>query len=190
MLSRSAVFAIAVMAAQCGGGSSPTAPAAPAPASTIGVVTSIHVDRTNIEAGDEVGLRVTVEGATPSSDLRYTWTVEPPAGTLKSDGPTARWRAPLSDPVPATYTFLVSIVQPDASGSAVRLAATQAAVAAASSQVTVNDARRELRAHSEAFLSDAVNATVAPEICVRNFADSCSGKQDAVQEISAGRAQY
>jgi hypothetical protein len=60
----------------------------------------------------------------------------------------------------------------------------------ASPVVTVNDARRELRAHSEAFLSDAVNAAVTPEVSVRNFADSCSGKRTALEAVSANRAQY
>jgi hypothetical protein len=182
---------MAIAAANCGG--TPTAPTAPGPASggSLPVVEGVRASRTHVEAGDEIELTATVSGSATPGQARYLWSVQPNAGVLSPDGLTARWRAPVSDPVPASYVFTVSLVQTSQAAIASPTAATSsAAMAASSTPVFVNDARREMNTQSDAFLHDFADANVAPEMCVRNFTQTCSGRQQALQDITASRETY
>lgn len=186
---------LAVMGvSQCGGGrSAPTAPtSAAAPANARPIVLSVTAHRTNIEAGDDLNLAVAVQDAeTPPADLRYMWSVEPAGGTFLSDGPNPRWRSPINDPVPASYTFKVTVIESfvgtDGSGHP---AASEHRVSAESRPVSVNDARREMKANTEAFFGDFSNASMPPEMCARNFTDSCNGKTAALASIAEHRSLY
>ncbi|HSL22413.1 MAG TPA: hypothetical protein VK886_12825 [Vicinamibacterales bacterium] len=180
--------------AQCGGGRpAPTAPTSASVSSNARpIVLSVVADRTNIEAGDDLNLAVTVEDAeTPPAALRYMWSVEPTGGTFLSDGPNPRWRSPANDPVPASYTFKVIVIEgyvgADAAGHPM---AAEHHVSAASRPVSVNDARREMKANSETFFGEFSNTSVPPEICTRNFAESCTGKSAALTQIAEHRSLY
>ena len=183
----------AILAARCGGGqAAPTAPASVGPANTAPVVRSVTVGRTNIDAGQEVTLSAIVDGVDlAAGQLRYDWSVAPHAGTLVADGPNARWRSPTTDPVPATYVVTLTVVKPasqvDASGNAVNV---DQRASGSSPSISVNDARREMTAHSEAFFGDVPNTGVAPEMVTRNFTDACDGKRAALADIAAQRAAY
>jgi hypothetical protein len=189
-----AIVTAAIVVAQCGKGrSTPTAPSGSTPSNRAPVVSSVTLERTHLEAGREVEIVATVENAEGPDQLRFTWIVEPAAGTwLGGDGGVrVRWRSPTNEPVPATYRFIVTVVEPyvgaDSTGRTVSL---EHRVTGSSPQLWVNDWRREMTAHSEAFIAEYANPSVSAEVCIRNFTDSCPGKRAALAEIAEQRAIY
>jgi hypothetical protein len=181
-----AVTAAAMLViAQCGGDTpaAPTAPSGSTGSQASPSITSVTIGRTQIESGDPVEIEATVEHAgIPADHLLYSWAVQPSGGTWVGDGSRIQWRAPTTDPVPATYTFTVTVARPWVPNSV--------PLTASSPALRVNDARREMIGNSESFLADFSNSSSSPEFCVRNFADSCGGKPTAVEEIAAYRATY
>lgn len=181
---------IAIAASHCGGAAStPTSPSSPGTSAPIPAVRAVTVTRTNIEAGEEITVSASVDGVGAPGQLRYVWSVQPNAGMLTPEGPTLRWKAPVSDPVPATYVFSVTLVQSSQTAIGPPAATTQNG-AASSPPVFVNDARREMISQSELFLRESAESSVSPDAAVRNFTDSCPGKQAAIEEIAANRAAY
>jgi hypothetical protein len=185
------LISIAIVASCCGGTrATPTAPGSPT-TSSMPVLRGVTVNRTNIEAGDEIIATATIDGSWTPATIRYVWAVQPNAGVLTSNGSTLRWRAPSGDPVPATYVFSVTLAEAsDTTAFGGPGAASSAAPAVSSPPVTVNDARRETISQTEAFLTDLADSSVSPQLCVRNFTDSCEGKQRAIEDASALRATY
>jgi len=190
-----AIVTAAIVVARCGEGrSAPTAPSGPSgstPSNRSPVVSTVTLDRTHLEAGREVEIVATVENAEGPDQLRMTWTVEPAAGTWLGNGLRVRWRAPTDAPVPATYTFIVTVVEPyvgvDATGRTVGL---EHRVTGSSPPLWVNDWRREMMGHSEAFMAEYFNASVSADASLRNFTDSCAGKRAALAEIVEQRRKY
>jgi hypothetical protein len=136
-----------------------------------------------MEAGQTVDVAAAVDHAgVPPDQLMYKWAVHPSGGTWLGDGSSLQWQAPTTDSVPATYTFTVTVVRPWLPNSEPLVASSPA--------LRVNDAKRELAGNSESFLTDVSRGNVLPDFCVRNFADSCSGKQTALDDIATHRAAY
>jgi hypothetical protein len=155
------------------------------------VVRSVSASRTNIEAGDEITISAFIDGSWAPGQLRYIWSVEPNAGVMNPEGPTLRWRAPSDDPVPATYVFSVALAQAsDTTAFGVTAATSSHNSAASSPPVFVNDARRETMSQSEAFLKDAADMSVAPEVCLRNFTQSCDGTHTVLEQLQTDRTMY
>ncbi|HEX2340791.1 MAG TPA: hypothetical protein VHI98_09955 [Vicinamibacterales bacterium] len=179
-----AAAATMMVIAQCGGTrSAPTAPSGSTGPQAAPSITSVTIGRTQIEAGVIVDVETAVDYAgVPPDQLLYSWAVQPSGGTWIGDGPRVQWRAPTTDPVPATYTFTVTVARPWVPNSVPLVASSPA--------LRVNDARREMIGNSESFLGDFSSSSASPDFCVRNFADSCSGKRTALDEITAHRATY
>lgn len=188
-----AVGAAGVIATHCGDRHSPTSPASMLTTSKgAPIIRSITLDRQNVEAGQNVTATAQVDDPdTPLTNLRYEWSVSPSSGALDGNGKTGRWQSPGNDQVPGSYTLTVTIVKSyiglDGSGRPTNL---EYRVTATSAPITVNDAQREMKANSEAFLADFMNPNVSPAMCVRNFADSCDGRQDAMQDAATARDGY
>lgn len=190
---RTVTLVITAMAASYCGGTrgTPTSPTSPTTGASIPVVRSVTVNRTNIEAGDEITISASIDGSAAPGQLRYIWSVEPNAGVLNANGPTLVWQAPSHDPVPATYVFSVTLAAASDTTAFGATAATSSRNAAASSPpVIVNDARRETISQSEAFLKDAADTSVAPDICVRNFTQSCDGTRTVLAQLQSDRTTY
>lgn len=182
------LVAVGILSGCNGKNVSPTAPMS-APLSP--VVREITVDRTRVEAGTELTLTATLENPGAAGPVRFEWNVTPAGGTLTNQGATARWRAPMTDPVPTAYVFTVAALAASTESSSTGGTLSASFGEAKSPPVTVNDAKRETQAHATAFLTDMANANASPELCVRNFAIGCGeGKQAAVAEISTLRSKY
>jgi hypothetical protein len=179
-----ATAATMTVIAQCGGTrGAPTAPSGSTGSQPVPSITSVTIDRTQIEAGTIVDVAAAVDHAgTPPDQLLYSWTVHPSGGSWIGDGSRVQWQAPTTDSVPATYTFTVTVARPWVPNSV--------PLTASSPALRVNDARREMAGNSESFLADFSSSSASPDFCVRNFADSCSGKRTALDEIAAHRATY
>jgi hypothetical protein len=175
---RAALLAAGVAAAaRCGG--NPIQPPPPPPPNTAPVVRSVTVNRTQVDAGQEVEITVVAEDAqTPAELLTYEWAAEPAAGTFTSQGRIARWRAPTDGPVPSDYVIRVTVRDLTLSGTMT------------TPPIRVNDGIREMRQLAETFLADFSDSTKSPEFCVRNFTNSCSGKQEELFDIQNNRQTF
>lgn len=56
--------------------------------------------------------------------------------------------------------------------------------------IRVNDGLREMRQLAETFLGDFIVSTNSAEFCVRNFTDSCRGKQAELEDIQQNREDF
>jgi hypothetical protein len=63
-------------------------------------------------------------------------------------------------------------------------------VTADSASVYVDDSRKTVSALVLEFLADFADSTVTPEHCVRNFLDSCRGKQSELEDVINNRKNY
>src|SRR4029077_8165544 len=54
----------------------------------------------------------------------------------------------------------------------------------------VNDSPREITDLGTTFIDDFLHSERSPELCVRNFSDSCQGKQDELSDIRENRAKF
>jgi hypothetical protein len=174
---RAAVLAAgAAVAARCGG--NPIQPPPPPP-NTAPVVRSVTANRTQVDAGQEVEITAVAEDAqTPAELLSYEWAAEPPGGTFTGQGRIVRWRAPTDGPVPSDYAVRVTVRD-------LTLSATMT-----TSPIRVNDGIREMRQLAETFLGDFIVSTNSAEFCVRNFTDSCPGKQAELIDIRENREDF
>jgi hypothetical protein len=190
-----AIVTSAIVVAQCSDG--PGAPTAPSgstpstPSNSAPVVSSVALERTHLEAGREMEVVAAVQNAEGLDQLRFTWAVEPAAGTFQGEGLRVLWRAPTNASVPAKYTFTVTVVEPyvgvDSRGLAANL---EHRATGSSAPLQVNDWLREMTGHTETFMAEYANSSVSPEAGIRNFTDSCPGKQTALATIAEQRATY
>ena len=56
--------------------------------------------------------------------------------------------------------------------------------------VHVNDSPTEVSGLAFTFLDDFIHSERSPEFCVRNFSDSCAGKQAELSDVRANRAMF
>ena len=111
-----------------------------------------------------------VDDESSVDDLTYIWAAR--SGVITGTGRSAKWKAPLGEPTPATYKISLTVIDRYASGEQ----SLEHRVSAESSEIHVNDSPKEVRALSEQFMRDFANSSLSPETCVRNFSDSCRGK--------------
>jgi hypothetical protein len=163
--------------AACGG--NPVQPPPPPPPNTAPVVRSVTANKTQVDAGQEAEITAVAEDAqTPAELLTYEWTAEPAGGTFMNQGRIVRWRAPTDGPVPSDYAIRVTVRD-------LTLSATMT-----TSPIRVNDGIREMRQLAETFLGDFIVSTNSAEYCVRNFTDSCPGKQAELIDIRENREDF
>lgn len=160
-----------------------TASAANAPP----VIQSITVDsRAEANTDVQVAAVVTDQETNPSS-LTYQWTAT--GGSFTGTGATVRWQSPaVGDPtaVELTLTVIERYTVPAAGGG--DEARENRVVGKAT--VHVNDSQREITGLASTFIDDFVHSERTPEFCVRNFSDSCQGKQDELNDIRSNRATF
>lgn len=121
------------------------------------------------------------------SQLTYEWSAE--KGTLSGSGPVVTWRAPRgASPGPielkVTVTDVYTVTNADGSTGQAENKVT------ASTRVIYNDSYKEVREISLDFIGDFANSNNSPEFCVRNFSNSCGGKNDETNDIRTNRATY
>jgi hypothetical protein len=190
-----AVCASAALAmAACG--SNPSAPTPPSgggggvvtpPPNTPPVISSITASVARAEVDTDVTLTATVTDAeTPVAQLQFAWTVT--AGTVTGEGATVVWRTPKDNPTPADYTATLTVTE--TYGSAATGGSQQQSVSSQSPVVRVHNSPRELGDLSVRFLSDFANSGIPPAVCLRDFSDSCHGKQEELGDITENRSHF
>lgn len=184
--------AIAVVMAACGGSPSGPGPIIPPPPppppNEPPRIQSITLQKDRLEAGEEIAVSVVVTDAeTPVDQLTYEWQND--VGTFTGQGAAVRWRAPSGSQTPAEYVLTVRVTEvygsPDASGVRPRHQVT-----GLSASIRVHDSPKELGDMALRFLTDFANSSVAPEVAVREFSDSCRGKREELEQVQDNRRNY
>jgi hypothetical protein len=150
-------------------------------------VVSISLPKDRADADEDLVLIAVVQSAdTPAEQLGYEWTAE--KGTITGSGRLVTWRAPRAErPGPlelsVTVTARYTVTNADGTTSQAENKVT------AKKNVIYNDSYKEVREISLDFIGDFSNSNNAPEFCVRNFSNSCGGKNEEENDIRANRAR-
>jgi hypothetical protein len=148
-------------------------------------ITLLTTATNQIEAGDEVAVDATVTDAeTPVDQLTYTWSATPSAGTFTGSGAHVKWKAPAGGPTPSLFTLMVTVTEKYKSGSTQK-----ENTVSTTEKINYNDSPAEIGGLVTQFLKDFGTYSVSPEMCVRNFSDSCRGKADELSDIKANRSR-
>jgi hypothetical protein len=149
------------------------------------VVRAVELEQVRVEAGGSTKVTAVVEDAeTPLDQLRYEWTAS--AGTFVGEGREVSWQAPTEVDEPIDVTLSVAVVE-NVSNGGTEVNRTTFAVPDA---VRVHDSVAELTALARTFLDDFIDNSVSPSETVRNFSDSCSGKQSELRDVQRVRDLY
>jgi hypothetical protein len=114
--------------------------------------------------------------------LTYTWSASPAAGTFTGTGAHVRWKAPAGGASPSLFTLMVTVTEKFKSGSTQK-----ENVVSTTEKINYNDSPAEIGGLVTQFLKDFGTYSVSPEMCVRNFSDSCGGKAAELSDITANR---
>jgi hypothetical protein len=140
------------------------------------------------EAGTEVTVEVVVnDSETSSANLVYEWTA--PAGSFAGAGASVRWTAPRVT-APAPYTLTVTVIERytvaiEGGGDAIRENRVSG-----TATVRVHDSNTEITRLSTTFIDDFLHSDRSAEFCVRNFTDSCPGKDQELNDIRDNRLLF
>jgi hypothetical protein len=184
---------IAAGASACGGGTTtttttvqqpiaptptPTPTPPPAPNNVPRVTLASSSPRVQMEREITLTANVT-DDETPAAQMTYEWSA--PTGAFTGTGSSVRWRAGREDRTPVTHTITVKVIEKHAGGQH-EVTATVA--------VVVNNSQKELSDLAGGFIADFSNSTLSAEWVTRNFHDSCRGKREELEDVSANRARY
>jgi hypothetical protein len=187
-----AALFLLLLATGCDTPTAPQSPLGPGPVTTPPPppnnpprVLSIALSTDRLEVGEEVTLTAAVsDDETSADDLTYQW--DATSGSFSGTGRIVKWKAPLDKPAPATYTITLVVVDAYRSGDQ----ALEHRVTAVSSEIHVDDSPATVRAMALQFLKEFTDNSLTPEYCVREFADSCRGKQRERNDIADVRKDY
>jgi hypothetical protein len=181
LLTAAATVAFAVE----GCGSPPAAPTPTPPVvnNTPPIIQSMKVSADRVEADHELDVTASVTDAEVAPEtLTYMWSASPANGTFTGSGPVVRWRAPTQQKTPDLYTLTLTVTETFLSAGLPKQNQVSSTV-----QVPYNDSPAEVRALAEEFYKDFGNSSVSAAACVRNFSDSCRGKQEELANIQGNR---
>jgi hypothetical protein len=175
--------AVLICAVACGD-SSPMTP--PAVNNTPPTIDSLAVSGTSAEAGQAIQVAASVKDTeTPADQLTYAWSASPANGVFAGSGLTVTWTPPFGQPTPAVHTITLTVTERYFSaGQPLQNVVTRSVM------VPYNDSRAEITAISVQFIKDFGTYSVTPEQCVRNFSNSCSGKEDERDDIENNRENF
>jgi hypothetical protein len=124
---------------------------------------------------------------TGPASLIYEWTAA--AGSFSGSGASVRWLAPAIT-APTVYELRVTVIErytvPIAGGGE----ETRENRVSGTTSVHVNDSPREITSLATTFIDDFVHSDRTPDFCVRNFSNSCQGKQEELQDIRDNRRLF
>jgi len=146
-------------------------------------ITLLTTAKNQIEAGDAVAVDATVtDPETPVDQLTYTWTASPANGTFTGTGAHVKWTAPAGGPTPSFFTLMVTVTEKYKAGTAAK-----ENVVSTTEKIYYNDSPAEIGGLVTQFVKDFGTYSVSPEMCVRNFSDSCRGKTEELTDITNNR---
>jgi len=134
------------------------------------------------DLGEQIAITATVTDAeTPVDQLAFQWTAD--NGTLTGTGPSVAWKAPDNGTTPLESTIHLTIVE--------RYVTTDSIIhentVTQTTTVSVHDSPKEVGDMAVQFLTDFSHSEVPPAIVVRNFTDTCRGKEDELDDVRHNR---
>jgi hypothetical protein len=183
--------AIALMMACGGDGGPPTnpGPVQPPPAANQPpTIDSIATGAQRAEVDEAVTVTATVRDAeTPVDQLIFEWSAD--TGSFSGQGASVTWRASADAATPANVVIRLTVREvygtAPAGGSR-----PEHRVTGNSNPISLHNSRREIEELSMRFLRDFATSSVSPDACVRDFAETCSGKLDELRDIRDNRFHY
>jgi hypothetical protein len=165
----------------CGGDAPPAANQAPS-------IDAITTSAQRVEIEDSVTVTATVRDAeTPVDQLIFDWSAD--TGTFAGQGASVTWRAAADAATPANVVIRLTVREvygtAPAGGSR-----PEHRVTGSSNPIRLHNSRREIEELSMRFLRDFATSSVSPDSCVRDFAETCSGKLDELNDIRDNRVHY
>jgi hypothetical protein len=140
------------------------------------------------EAGTALDVSAVVtDQETSPANLIYEWAAS--TGTFSGNGANVRWAIPaITAPgaVDLTLTVIERYTVPVAGGGV----ETRENRVSQTATVHANDSSREITALAATFIDDFIHPERSPEFCVRNFSNSCQGKQDELSDIRDNRRLF
>ncbi len=188
---RAVLFGAVVLSA-CGSPTTPTPPPTqpptPPPANNAPVVQSVVASvTTRTEVDTDVTVTVTVTDAETNVDaLGYVWTAT--AGTFAGTGRSVTWRLPRgAATTPQNITLSVAVTEPYQTLENGVIVNRQHRVESAAAPFRVHDSAAEVESLAMTFLRNFADNTVSPATCVKDFSDSCPGKEAEQADIEGVR---
>jgi hypothetical protein len=192
-----AALLMMLVALGCGGPGSPTDPTSfsppvsptpsQPPSSAVNNpprILSIITSASRVELGEEITLTADVkDDESADNEMTYRW--EAPSGSITGTGLVVKWKAPTVALTPVTYKITLMVIEKYGPGQTLEHRVTEQ-----SPEIRVHDSPWEIRTLSEQFLRDFADSSKVPEYCVRNFLDSCPGKQKELKDIINNRLVY
>lgn len=123
---------------------------------------------------DLVDVTATVQDAeTPVDQLIYEWSAEA-AAAFEGSGRSVRWRAPDRYQTPANIVLRLTVIERFQGGEN-RVSSTVT--------IALHDSEKEIVDLGYQFLVEFSEQKLSPDAIVRNFTDSCRGKQDELGDV-------
>jgi hypothetical protein len=149
-------------------------------------IDSLAFSGTQAEAGQAIQVTALVRDAeTPVNQLTYAWSASPANGVFAGSGATVTWTPPFGQATPAVHTVTLTVTEQYSSAGQSRQN-----VVSRSATIPYNDSRAEITAISVQFIKDFGTYSVPPEQCVRNFSNSCPGKEAERDDIENNRENF
>jgi hypothetical protein len=176
--------AVALGVAACGGSNPMTPP--PVVNNAPPSITSLAVPAARAEANRPIQVTAVVTDAeTPIDQLTYTWSASPANGTFSGGGASTTWTPPRGQKTPDVYTITLTVAERYTSaGQSLQNSVSR------STTINYNDSPLEALTIGVQFIKDFGTFSVSPDECVRNFSNSCRGKQEERDQIAANREAF
>jgi hypothetical protein len=124
---------------------------------------------------------------TSPANLVYEWTAT--GGTVTGTGASVRWLMPgVTTPTALDLNLTVIERYTVAVPGGVDEARENRVIGKAT--VRVNDSSREVTDLATLFIDDFLHSERSPEFCIRNFTDTCPGKQEELRDLRNNRANF
>jgi hypothetical protein len=129
------------------------------------------------------------DAETPADTLTYQWTAT--AGSFDGSGANVTWRAPASaGQIPLTATLTLTVIERYSTADPQGLPVMQENRVTRTTDVIVHDSVDEIRALGADFLRMFSINTVPAADVVRQFSDSCGGKQSEFNDVVSHHKDY
>ena len=122
-----------------------------------------------------------IDAETPTDQLKYEWSAA--SGTIAGSGREVTWRAPAQASTPATVRLSLTVVETYQTVNAQGLPTTAEHRVPATFDVRLHASEKEVRDLAVEFLVEFSQQRLSPQQIIRNFTDSCRGKDEELADV-------
>jgi hypothetical protein len=122
-----------------------------------------------------------IDAETPTDQLKYEWTAE--SGTISGTGREISWRAPAQASTPTTSRLTLTVIETYQTVDAQGLPKTDENRVTSTFDVRLHASAKEVRDLAVEFLVDFSQQRLSPAQIIRNFTDTCAGKDQELGDV-------